>query len=145
LLVGETEEVVPELVVPELVVAETIVPAVDGAPEQFVPACDPGPLLEPEPAMPPPLPVPVFTIWTAIDSTAQVSVTRTKQKDRLPGMAGDVCCPGMDRAQHQFGSVFCSFAEFGYEIALVGEIAAPDERGVTDLDDLRAFFFLLKR
>jgi bifunctional non-homologous end joining protein LigD len=44
---------------------------------------------------------------------------------------------GYERTK-QFGSVFRSLAELGGEIVLDGEIAAPDERGVTHLDDLQA-------
>jgi bifunctional non-homologous end joining protein LigD len=44
---------------------------------------------------------------------------------------------GYERTK-QFGSVFRPLAELGREVVLDGEIAAPDERGVTHLDDLQA-------
>src|SRR5262249_5296554 len=42
---------------------------------------------------------------------------------------------GHERSRH-FGPVFADLAQLGRQIVLDGEIAAPDERGVTHLDDL---------
>jgi bifunctional non-homologous end joining protein LigD len=47
---------------------------------------------------------------------------------------------GYERTK-QFGSVFRPLAELGREIVLDGEIAAPDDRGVTHLDDLQAAIY----
>jgi hypothetical protein len=44
---------------------------------------------------------------------------------------------GYERSR-QFGPVFADLAQLGRQIVLDGEIAVPDERGVTHLDDLSA-------
>jgi bifunctional non-homologous end joining protein LigD len=44
---------------------------------------------------------------------------------------------GYERSRH-FGPVFADLARLGRQIVLDGEITAPDERGVTHLDDLAA-------
>jgi bifunctional non-homologous end joining protein LigD len=44
---------------------------------------------------------------------------------------------GFERSR-QFGPVFAGLAEFGREFVMDGELAAPDDRGVTHLDDLTA-------
>jgi bifunctional non-homologous end joining protein LigD len=64
---------------------------------------------------------------------------------RLAGIAGSgevrlLSRNGYERTK-QFGSVFRPLAELGREIVLDGEIAAPDERGVTHLDDLQAAIY----
>jgi ATP-dependent DNA ligase len=44
---------------------------------------------------------------------------------------------GYERSRY-FGAVFADLARLGRQIVLDGEIAAPDERGVTHLDDIAA-------
>ena len=44
----------------------------------------------------------------------------------------------VDRAQRHFGPVSADLAQLGRQIVLEGEIAAPDARSVTHLDDLAA-------
>ena len=44
---------------------------------------------------------------------------------------------GYERSRH-FGAVFADLARLGRQLVLDGEITAPDERGVTHLDDLAA-------
>jgi bifunctional non-homologous end joining protein LigD len=44
---------------------------------------------------------------------------------------------GYERSRH-FGPVFADLARLGRQVVLDGEITAPDERGVTHLDDLAA-------
>jgi bifunctional non-homologous end joining protein LigD len=44
---------------------------------------------------------------------------------------------GFERSRH-FGAAFADLARLGRQVVLDGEITAPDERGVTHLDDLAA-------
>ena len=52
--------------------------------------------------------------------------------------AASGCYRGTAMSSRQFGPVFADLARLGRQVVLDGEIAAPDERGVTHLDDLSA-------